>query len=71
MSLPARFGYLVSSFFGRFSVGASGCVAGADRGDAGVDHRAAHTAGMQMLRSQLIRWLIYIAVMGFYFSGNR
>ena len=24
---------------------------------------------MQMLRSQLIKWLIYIAIMGFLFSG--
>jgi membrane associated rhomboid family serine protease len=27
------------------------------------------SASMQMLRSQLIRWLIYIAVMGFLMSG--
>ena len=30
---------------------------------------AAQSAAMQMLRSQLIRWLIYIAVMGFLMSG--
>jgi len=27
------------------------------------------SASMQMLRSQLIRWLIYIAIMGFLMSG--
>jgi rhomboid protease GluP len=27
------------------------------------------SASMQMLRSQLIRWLVYIAIMGFLMSG--
>jgi rhomboid protease GluP len=57
------FGYLVSSFFGRFSVGASGSLLGLI-GVMLALTTGRHTAGMQMLRSQLIRWLIYIAVMG-------
>ncbi|MGA8104815.1 MAG: rhomboid family intramembrane serine protease, partial [Candidatus Acidiferrales bacterium] len=56
-------GYLVSSFFGRFSVGASGSLLGLI-GVMLALTTGRHTAGMQMLRSQLIRWLIYIAVMG-------
>ena len=61
-------GYALSSLFGKTSIGASGAILGL----IGVllalttGHR---TAGMQMLRSQLIRWLIYIAIMGFMFPG--
>jgi rhomboid protease GluP len=62
------FGYLVSSFFGRFSVGASGSLLGLI-GVMLALTTGRHTAGMQMLRSQLIRWLIYIAVMGFLMPG--
>jgi rhomboid protease GluP len=62
------FGYLVSSFFGRFSVGASGSLLGLI-GVLLALTTGRHTAGMQMLRSQLIRWLIYIAVMGFLMPG--
>jgi len=59
-------GYILSSFLGHFSIGGSGALLGL----IGVllamtmNRRA---AGMQMLRGQLIRWLIYIAVLGFFF----
>jgi rhomboid protease GluP len=62
------FGYLVSSAMGRLSVGASGGLLGM----VGVllaltTHR--QSAGMRMLRGQLINWLIYIAVMGLLMPG--
>ncbi len=58
-------GYLGSSFFGHMSVGASGSLVGL------VGILLALTAGRrnaaaQMLRSQLIRWIIYLAIMGFF-----
>jgi rhomboid protease GluP len=61
-------GYLLSSAFGNFSVGGSGALLGL------VGVMLAITvgrksAGMQMLRSQLIRWLIYIAILGFVVRG--
>jgi rhomboid protease GluP len=61
-------GYLVSSFFGHVSVGASGSLLGLI-GVMLALTTGRHTASMQMLRSQLIRWLIYIAIMGLMMSG--
>ncbi len=62
-------GYLLSSFAGHLSVGASGSLLGL------VGVLLAATTGRknmaaQALRSALIRWLIYIAVLGFLFSGT-
>jgi rhomboid protease GluP len=61
-------GYLLSSAMGKFSVGGSGALLGL------IGVLLALTTGrrdasLQMLRGQLIRWLIYIAVMGLVFSG--
>jgi membrane associated rhomboid family serine protease len=62
-------GYIVSSFAGHLSVGASGSLLGL------IGVLLAATTGRtnlaaQALRSALIRWLIYIAVLGFLFSGT-
>jgi rhomboid protease GluP len=62
------FGYLLSSSFGRFSVGASGSLLGL------IGVLLALTMGrrassMRMLRSQLISWLVYIAVLGLIMPG--
>lgn len=62
-------GYLLSSSVGHFSVGASGSLLGL------VGVLLAATTGRksmaaQALRSALIRWLIYIAVLGFIFRGT-
>jgi membrane associated rhomboid family serine protease len=62
-------GYLLSSAVGHFSVGASGSLLGL------IGVLLAATTGRksmaaQALRSALIRWLIYIAVLGFLFSGT-
>jgi rhomboid protease GluP len=61
-------GYVLSSLFGNFSVGGSGALLGLI-GVLLAMTMGRQTAGMQMLRGQLIRWLIYIAVMGFLFRG--
>jgi membrane associated rhomboid family serine protease len=62
-------GYILSSSVGHFSVGASGSLLGL------IGVLLAATTGRksmaaQALRSALIRWLIYIAVLGFLFSGT-
>jgi rhomboid protease GluP len=62
-------GYILSSAVGHFSVGASGSLLGL------IGVLLAATTGRksmaaQALRSALIRWLIYIAVLGFIFSGT-
>jgi rhomboid protease GluP len=62
-------GYLLSSGVGNTSVGASGSLLGL------VGVLLAATTGRrsmaaQALRSALIRWLIYIAVLGFIFRGT-
>jgi len=62
-------GYLLSSSVGHFSVGASGSLLGL----IGVLLAATtgrKSMGAQALRSALIRWLIYIGVMGFLFAGT-
>ena len=61
-------GYVLSSAFGNFSVGGSGALLGL----VGVMLAITvgrKTAGMIMLRSQLIRWLVYIAILGFVVRG--
>jgi rhomboid protease GluP len=61
-------GYVVSSTFGKFSVGGSGALLGLI-GVLLAITTGRRSAGMQMLRSQIIRWLIYIAVWGLLFPG--
>ena len=58
-------GYLLSSFIGhRQSVGGSGALLGLI-GVLLALTRGRQNASLQMLRGSLIRWLIYIAIMGF------
>ena len=57
--------YLVSSFFGNFSIGGSGALLGLI-GVLLAMTMGQQSASMQMLRSQLIRWLIYLAILGFW-----
>jgi len=59
-------GYVLSGFIGNFSMGASGALLGLI-GALLATTMGRRSAGMQMLRSNLIRWLIYIAVLGFVF----
>ena len=62
-------GYVVSSGIGgHSSVGASGALLGLI-GVLLATTIGRRSAGSQMLRSQLIRWLIYIAVWGLLFPG--
>lgn len=67
--LTGACGYLVSSFFGNFSVGASGSLLGLIGVMLAItSHRSG--IGMQMLRRQLIWWLIYIAIFGLLMRGT-
>jgi rhomboid protease GluP len=61
-------GYIVSSAIGHFSVGGSGALLGLI-GVLLAMTTGRRAAGMQMLRSQLIRWLIYIGIWGLLFPG--
>ena len=61
-------GYLLSSRFGNVSVGGSGALLGLI-GLLLALTMGRRSMGMQMMRRQLITWLIYIAIMGFAFRG--
>jgi len=61
-------GYVLSSLFGHFSVGGSGAILGLI-GVLLAITTGRRSAALQMLRGQLIRWLIYIAVFGLIVSG--
>ncbi|HVB87957.1 MAG TPA: rhomboid family intramembrane serine protease [Candidatus Dormibacteraeota bacterium] len=61
-------GYVLSSFFGNFSIGASGALLGLI-GVLLAMSVGRKSSGMQMLRSQMIRWLIYILVFGLVMRG--
>jgi membrane associated rhomboid family serine protease len=60
--------YLLSGFIGHFSVGGSGALLGLIGVLMAITTNR-RSASMQMLRSLLIRWLVYIAIMGFLMSG--
>ncbi len=62
------FGYAVSSLAGQKSVGASGALLGLI-GLLLASTTRSSSASSQMLRSNLIKWIVYIAIMGFMFSG--
>jgi membrane associated rhomboid family serine protease len=61
-------GYFLSSLMGNFSVGGSGALLGLI-GVLLAMTMGRRAAGMQMLRQSLIRWLIYIAVLGLLMHG--
>jgi rhomboid protease GluP len=61
-------GFLASSMFGNASVGASGALLGMV-GVLLAMTTGRQSAGMRMLRSQLVSWLIYMAVLGFMMPG--
>jgi rhomboid protease GluP len=61
-------GYVLSSFMGKFSVGASGALLGLIGVMLAVT-TGRRSMGMQMLRNQILRWLIYIVAWGFLFPG--
>ncbi len=58
-------GYMASSFIGYMSIGASGALLGLIGALLAVTMKHKQSATAQMVRSQLIRWLIYIAILGF------
>ncbi len=61
-------GYLPSSLLNHNSVGASGALLGLIGLLLAVSMKST-SAASQMVRSSLIRWLIYIGIMGFMFPG--
>ena len=63
-------GYVVSSFFGHFSVGGSGALLGLI-GVLLALTTGRRSIGMQMLRNQMMRWLVYIVDLGIFVSGRR
>ncbi len=62
-------GYVLSAFLLHRSVGGSGAVLGMV-GVLLATTTGRRSAGVQMLRSQLVRLLVYVAVMGFLFRGT-
>jgi rhomboid protease GluP len=61
-------GYMVSSATGHMSVGGSGALLGLIGVLLAVTTNR-KTSGMRMLRNQMLRWLIYIAIWGLLFPG--
>jgi len=61
-------GYVLSSAFWHFSVGGSGAIVGLI-GVLLALTTGRQSIGMRMLRSQLVRWLIYLAIWGFVVPG--
>ncbi len=61
-------GYVLSSLSGHFSVGGSGALLGLI-GVLLAITTGRRSAGMKMLRQQIIRWLVYILVWGLLFPG--
>lgn len=61
-------GFVVSSVFGNNSVGASGSLLGLI-GLLIAATTGRRSAGAQMIRTQLIRWVVYILIIGFVFRG--
>jgi rhomboid protease GluP len=61
-------GYVLSGFFGHFSIGASGALVGLIGVLLAMTYRR-RGAGMQQLRSQVFRWIIYLVLWGFFFPG--
>jgi rhomboid protease GluP len=66
--LTGALGYVASAFMGHMSVGASGSLLGLIGLLLAVTTRQ-RSAGAQMLRGQLFRWLIYIGILGFVIPG--
>jgi len=61
-------GYLLSGRVGHFSIGASGAIVGLIGVLLAVTYRRGG-AGMQQLRTQVYRWIIYLVLWGFFFPG--
>lgn len=61
-------GYVLSGFFGHFSIGASGALVGLIGVLLAITYRR-RSAGMQQLRSQMFHWIIYLVLWGFFFPG--
>jgi rhomboid protease GluP len=58
-------GYIASSFFGYFSIGASGALLGLIGALLAVTMKHPNSSTARMLRNQLLLWLFFIAVLVF------
>lgn len=67
--VTGAFGYVASSAFGHFSIGASGGLLGLIGLLLAVTTKRS-SAGLLMLRKQLIWWLVYIAILGLVLQGT-
>jgi rhomboid protease GluP len=67
--LTGMAGFLVSSWWGNFSIGASASLAGLIGLMIGVSYRRGG-AVMQMLRARLVRWVVYIFILSFFLGGD-
>lgn len=63
------FGYFVSSYFGNFSLGASGAIFGILGVMIAYGVRRSHTAHGRELRSVAVRWAIYALILCFVIPG--
>lgn len=61
-------GYVLSSFIGHFSIGASGGLVGLIGVLLAITYRRGG-ASMQALRAQVYKWIIYLVIWGFMVSG--
>ncbi len=61
-------GYLLSGLMGDFSIGASGAIVGLIGVLLAITYRR-RNAGMQQLRAQVYRWIVYLAIWGFVVRG--
>ncbi|MGH9865166.1 MAG: rhomboid family intramembrane serine protease [Candidatus Acidiferrales bacterium] len=61
-------GYILSGSFGHFSIGASGAIVGLIGLLLAITYRRGGS-GMQQLRTQVYRWIIYLVLWGFFFPG--
>jgi membrane associated rhomboid family serine protease len=58
-------GYLLSGYFGQFSIGASGAIVGLIGLLLAITYRR-RTSGMRSLREQLWKWIIYLVLWSFF-----
>ncbi|MGH9727101.1 MAG: rhomboid family intramembrane serine protease [Candidatus Acidiferrales bacterium] len=61
-------GYVLSGFFGHFSIGASGAIVGLIGVLLAITYRRGGVS-MQQLRSNVYKWIIYLVLWGFFFPG--
>lgn len=67
--VTGAFGFVVSSWWGNYSIGASGSLCGLIGLMLAITYRHSG-AMMRALRAQLVKWIIYIVVFGFFWRAD-